>query len=64
MSLPGVAEHAVSRHGRGRLNDDDAVKNQVPKRERAAQARRGRRDSRSSFHESAYWIMEGSKCQY
>ena len=36
MTLAGIAEYAISRHGGGRLDDDDAVKDQVPKGERSA----------------------------
>jgi hypothetical protein len=55
MSLAGVAENSICRHGRGGLDDDDAVKDQVPKRERAAKPGRGDRGRRGSvFHESGY----------
>ena len=38
VALAGIAEYAVRRHGRGWLDDDDAVKNQVPERERCVEA--------------------------
>ena len=41
MSPGLLADDAVNRHRCGRLDDDDAVKNQVPKRERSAEARAG-----------------------
>ncbi len=40
VAMAAIAEHAEHRHGRNRLNDDDAVKNQVPKSEGAPQAGR------------------------
>ena len=39
MALSLVAENSIGGHGRGRLNDDDAVHDQIPQRERAFQAR-------------------------
>ena len=36
VSSAGVAENAVGGHGRGGLDHDDAVQNQVPKRQRSA----------------------------
>src|SRR5437764_13619383 len=57
-----VAQHSKDRHGSDRLNDDDAVQDQVPKRERAAKPGRGRGWSGSrGFHESGYWIMAEAK---
>jgi hypothetical protein len=54
MAPTSIAEYPVGGHGRRRLDHDDAVKNQVPKRERSAkpQAWRGGGSStgRSSFH--------------
>ncbi len=38
MASAGVAENSVSGHRRGRLDHDDAVKNQVPERERSSKA--------------------------
>ena len=35
MSPGGIADHAIDAHGRGGLNDDDAVENQVVKLQRA-----------------------------
>ena len=44
VASAGIAENAISGHGRGGLDHDDAVQNQVPKRERSAKAQgRGRR---------------------
>ena len=37
VAVRGFADHAVNGHGRGRLDDHQAVHNQVPKRELAAQ---------------------------
>ena len=39
MSAPAIAEDTEDRHWRDGLNDDHAVKDQVPQRERAPQAR-------------------------
>ncbi len=40
VPVPALAEHAENRHGRDRLNDDHAVENQIPQRQRPPQARR------------------------
>ena len=65
VSLAGVAEYAISGHGRRGLNDDDAVKNQVPKRERSAQTWSGMGSCRGRvFHGSGYSIMDSRNCQY
>ena len=40
VSAAAIAEHAKHRHGRDRLNDDDAVENQIPKGQRPPKARR------------------------
>ncbi len=53
--------HAIQWNRRDGLDENDAVENQVPKRERAAKPRRGRGAAESSFHGSGYWIMEGAK---
>ena len=52
VALAGVAENSVRRHGRRRLNHDDAVKDEVPKRQRAAEPGRGEGRRGSIFHES------------
>src|SRR4029077_4885813 len=62
VAAAAVAEHAEHRHGRYGLNYDYAVKNQIPQRERAAQAWGSRqRNAGSGFHGCAYWIMRGAK---
>ena len=38
MAASSIAENAVSGHGRRRLDHNDAVKNQVPKRERSSKS--------------------------
>jgi hypothetical protein len=37
MTVRGFTHHAKRRHGRGRLDDDNPVKDEVPKCERASQ---------------------------
>src|ERR1039457_491486 len=53
--------HAIERNRRDRLDENDAVENQIPKRERAAEPRRGRGRRGAVFHGCGYWIMEGLK---
>src|SRR6185312_12173455 len=51
VTLASVTEHAISGHGSRRLDDDNAVKNQVPKRERSTKPQAGGgRSVRSGFH--------------
>src|SRR5215472_9878584 len=41
MAASAVAEHTVDGHRGGGLDDDDAVKNEIPKPKRAAEPRPG-----------------------
>src|SRR5260221_14747653 len=49
--------HTIQRNWRDGLDENDAVENQVPKRERAAKPGRGGGRRGGVFHEAGYWIM-------
>ncbi len=63
MAMTAIAEHAEYGHGRNRLNDDDAIENQVPKSKRAPQAGSPGDPGEEVVSISAYWIMAQRNCQ-
>jgi hypothetical protein len=46
--------HSIQGHRRNRLDQYDSVKNQIPKRERATQARYGTSSGSRRFHGNGY----------
>ena len=61
VSVRKLLRYAIERHWRDGLDKDDSVKNQVPQRERAAQAWNGSCTGRTGgggFHGNGYWIMD------
>src|SRR5271165_1274298 len=61
MPIRQFLRHAIQRHGRNRLDQHDAVKNEIPESERAPQTRHTGRSGGGGFHRSGYWIMRAAK---
>ena len=62
MSMAAIAEHPNTGHWRNWLNDDDAVKNEVPKGTSGTAA--GRKQQRRLFPWMRLLNYARQKCQY
>jgi hypothetical protein len=60
MPLASVAEDSIRRHGCSWLNDDDAVENQIPERERSSKSGGTKGGIGSGIHceEGSYYFFD------